>query len=91
MEIIQIGAGKSWVCMLYCSMGVHVSCGPVFLVDEITAAPCSSGDGSNWLAAGAQDCHSTSDSHQAEFSYLTEYIACIFQTGLLSFLVEGEH
>lgn len=47
-------------------------------------------DGSNWLEVGAQHCHIISNSHKMEFSYLTEYIAYIFQTRLLSFLVEEE-
>lgn len=78
MEIIQIGAGESWVCILYCSMGVHVSCGPVFLVDETTPAPPGSRHGSNWLPVGTQHCHIISNSHKTEFFYLTGYIAFIF-------------
>jgi len=93
MEIIQIGVGESWVCMLYGSTGVHVSCGPV-LVDDTTPVPSSTENDSDWLAVGAQHCHMhchISSSHKAEFSCLTEYIAYIFQIILLSFLVEGEH
>lgn len=74
METIQIGAGESWMCMLYCNIGVHVSCGPVFLVDETTPVPSGSRDGSNWLAVGARHRHIISNSHKTEFSYLTEYI-----------------
>lgn len=51
----------------------------------------SSRDGSNWLAVGAQHCHIISNSYKSEFSYLTEFINYIFQPGLLSFLIEGEH
>lgn len=54
MERMHIGAGESWVCMLCCSMNVHVSCGSVFLVDETSPVPSNSRDYSKWLAEGAQ-------------------------------------
>lgn len=91
MERMHTGAGESWVCVLCCSMSVHVSCGSVFLVGETSLVPSSSRDGSKWLAEGAQYFHIISNSHNTEFSYLSESIVYIFQTRSLSFLVEGEH